>query len=348
MNDIEVQAIRHMYQSDPASFFGLAFRLLYPGVKYVPHWSTQLLGEALHRCFRRETKRLIINMPPRTLKSHCASVAFPSWVLAVRPESKILCVAGHPGLAGEHHTRTRNLMCDPKYRAIFPHVRFTETARSINLPHGGSRSSFTLTGAITGHGADMIIIDDPQAAHESEPIESEGVCDWYDRNIYQRLDDKKDGVVILLMQRVAHDDLTAHLLARGGWEHLNLPAIATEDQLFPAYFGERVLRKKGDALHPARESCDQLRAAMLQMGAHAFMAQYQQAPYGSSEGQGCSVFHIPPHPNATVEECKGAPICFGWVPEEKFVLEEHFGEFIGIRAGPPPALTTEEWLERCK
>ena len=239
-------------------------------------------------------------------------------------------------------------MCDPKYRAIFPHVRFTETARSIDLPHGGSRSALTLTGAITGHGADLIIIDDPQAAHEPEPIERERVCDWYDQNIYQRLDDKKDGVVILVMQRVAHDDLTAHLFARSGWEHLNMPAIATEDQLFPAYFVERVLRKKGDALHPARESRDQLRAAMLQMGAQAFMAQYQQSPYAPHEGQGCSIFHVPPHREATEEECKGATICFGRIPEETFLLEKLFGEYSGIRAGAPPEPTLEEFLERFK
>jgi hypothetical protein len=347
MDDIELQAIRHMYQTHPASFFGLAFRLLYPGAKYLPHWSTQLLGEALGRCFRRETKRLIINMPPRTLKSLCASVAFPAWVLAVRPESKILCVAGHRGLAEDHHALTRTLMRDPKYRALFPHVRFTETARSINLPHGGSRSAFTLTGAITGRGANLIIIDDPQAAHEADDkATSEGVCNWYDRNIYQRLDAKEDGVIILVMQRLAHNDLTAHLLARGGWELLSLPAIASKDEKFQGLFGGRVIRRQGEALHPARENRDQLRGALLQMGAQAFMAQYQQAPYGLNEGIGCGSFHFVSRPDATEEECKGSAICFGRIPEETFLLEKLFGEFSGIRAGGPPALTTKEWRKR--
>ena len=347
MDDIEIQAIRHMYQSVPASFFGLAFRLLYPGVEYLPHWSMKVLGEALARCYRRETKRLIINMPPRTLKSLCASVAFPAWVLAVRPESKILCIAGHRGLADDHHSLTKRLMCDPKYRAIFPHVRFTDTARSISLPHGGSRSAFTLTGAITGRGANLIIIDDPQAAHEADnKTTSEGVCTWYDRNIYQRLDAKEDGVIILVMQRLAHNDLTAHLLAKGGWELLSLPAIATQDESFPGYFGGRVIRRKGEALHLARENRAQLREAMIQMGAQAFMAQYQQAPYGLNEGIGCGTFHFVPRPDATEEECKASTICFGRVPEETFLLEKLFGEFSGIRAGGPPALTTEEWRKR--
>jgi hypothetical protein len=238
------------------------------------------------------------------------------------------------------------LISDPKYRAIFPHVRFTEATRKISLPHGGTRSAFTLTGSITGSGADMVIIDDPQAAHEAdEKATSESVKNWYDRNIYQRLDDKNDGVVILLMQRLAKDDLTAHLLARGGWEHIILPAIATEEEHFPGLFGGRIVRKKGEALNPARENRDQLRAAMVQMGARAFMAQYQQSPYPTEEGHGCGVFHIIPRPDATEEECKGAMILFGHVPEETFLLETLFGEFSGIRRGPPPELTTEEWIE---
>src|SRR5436309_7152644 len=285
MEDLETRAARYMFQSHLASFFSLAFRLLYPGVTYQQHWSITVLGEALSRCFKGETQRLIINMPPRSLKSFCASVAFPAWTLARRPEAKILCVAGHRGLADDHHALTRDLMNHPKYRALFPHVRFTETARKIRLPHGGSRSAFTLTGALTGRGADLIIIDDPQAAHEvGDQAKSAAVRTWYDRNIYQRLDNKEGGVIILVMQRLAHDDLTAHLLDHGGWELLSLPAIATRDEQFPRVFDDQVVRRKGEALNPAREDLAQLREAIPQMGAEAFLAQYQQEPYTPGEG----------------------------------------------------------------
>ncbi len=345
MDDLEARAIRHMYHSDPASFFDFAFRLLYPAVEYQRHWSTQVLGAALARCHRRETTRLIINMPPRALKSLCTSVAFPAWVLAVEPTTKILCVAGHRGLAEDHHALTRSLMSHPKYRALFPHVRLTDTTSKIALSHGGSRSAFTPTGAVTGRGADFIIIDDPQAAHEADDRpKSEAIRQWYDGSIYQRLDDKKNGVVILVMQRLAHDDFTAHLLSHGEWELLSLPAIATEDERFPSFRGGGVVRKKGEALHPAREDRAQLRAALLQMGARAFMAQYQQAPYQKNEGLPRSgAFHVAPHPDATEDECKGAPWFFTTVPEETFVREKLFGEFSRLRFGPPPAMTEAEW-----
>ena len=140
-----------------------------------------------------------------------------------------------------------------------------------------------------------------------------------------------------------------HLLAQGNWELLSLPAIATKDESFPRLFGGRIIRKKGEALNPAREDRAQLREAILHMGAKAFMAQYQQDPYPPGQGglRG-GAFHFAPHPDATEEECKHASFFLGTVPEETFLLERYFGEFSGIRPGPPPRMTSEEWMESCQ
>ncbi|MCB9848491.1 MAG: hypothetical protein H6814_08770 [Phycisphaeraceae bacterium] len=346
MLDLEGKAIRHMYQSEPRMFFQLAFRLLHPNVEYLPNWSIDLLGEALKRCHRRETKRLIVNMPPRSLKSICASVAFPAWLLGIEPESKVMCVAGHKGLADDQHDLTRRLMTHPKYRALFPHVRVNETTGALKLAQGGLRASFTPSGALTGRGADVIIIDDPQSAHEADDGQkSDSIRSWYDRNIYQRLDDKHDGVIIVVMQRLAHDDLTAHLLKQDGWELLRLPAIATEDERLPEPLGGGIARRKGEALHPIRESRDQLREAMLRMGAKAFMAQYQQEPYPEGKGgDRGGAFHMAPHPDATEDECRHTGVFFALIEEEHFVLDRVFGERTRLRPGAPPPLSGEEWM----
>lgn len=345
MDSPTTRAIRHMLRTDFASFAGLAFRILHPNLEYQPHWSVDLVGDALDRCFRGESKRLIINLPPRSMKSLCASVAFPAWVLAVRPETKILTVAGHRGLAEDHHDLTRRLMRDPKYRSLFPHVRFSERGGKIALPHGGFRASFTPTGALTGHGADIVIIDDPQAAHEADdPTKAAAIRAWYDKNVYQRLDRKADGVVILVMQRLAHDDLTAHLLVQGGWDHISLPAIATADELHPRVFRSRVLRRPGDALHPERESREDLRDALMRMGAEAYMAQYQQEPYPPGKGgERCGAFHLCADPDAPRERRIRSPLVFMRVPEETYVLERLFGEYSSLRPGPPPRMTEEEF-----
>ena len=134
--------------------------------------------------------------------------------------------------------------------------------------------------------------------------------------------------------------------SHGDWELISLPAIATTDERFPRVFGNRVVRRQGEALHPIRENRAQLRQALLQMGAQAFMAQYQQEPYPRGEGdERCGAFHCVSHPDATEEECKESGFFLSRIPEERFVLEKLFGEFSGIRAGPPPPMTDEEWEE---
>lgn len=347
MTSNETKAIRYMYQHDPRMFLQMAFRILHPGVEYHHNWSIDVLGEALARCHRRETTRLIINMPPRSLKSICASVAFPAWVLGVQPESKIMCIAGHRGLAYEHHDLSRKLMTNPRFRSLFPHVCVQESTNSLKLAQGGFRAAFTPSGAMTGRGADTIIIDDPLSAHDADDHQKNAMIrKWYNRNIYQRLNDKHDGVIIVVMQRLSTDDLTGHLLKQDGWELLNLPAIAMQDEYLPKSLGGKLVRRKGEALHPGRESCELLREEMLRMGAKAFMAQYQQIPYPHGQGdERGGVFHTAPFPDATPEECKGSDLFFTRMPEEHFVLASVFGEPTCIRHGTPPSLSDEEYEE---
>jgi len=340
-------AIRHLLRTNPAYFFDFAVRLLHSPADVVP-WSARVLGSSLARCLQGGRRRLIVNMPPRTLKSSYASVALPAYALAVRPELKIICIAGHRGLANDHHAKTLALMTHPSYRALFPHVKTTSTASKICLPHGGSRSASTPTGPLTGRGADLVIIDDPQKTDESEdPRKSDSIRRWYDRNIYQRLDSKPESTVVLVMQRLAQDDLTAHLLANGNWELLCLPAVAMRDERFDGVFGNRIVRRRGEALNPARDSLIELRAALMEVGAREFMAQYQQDPYppGQNSRRG-GAFHIAPHPDADVSECKGAEFFFGRVEEEVFVLDRVFGERTRLRMGPPPTYTVDEWEQR--
>lgn len=344
----DAKAIRYMYQHEPRMFFQLAFRALHPHIQYQHNWSIDVLGEALARCHHGETKRLIINMPPRSLKSICTSVAFPAWVLGVQPKSKIMCVSGHRGLVNEHHELTRNLMDHPRYRSLFPHVRVQESTSTLKLAQGGSRAGFTPSGSITGRGADFIMIDDPQSAHDADdPQKTISIHNWFDRNIYQRLDSKHDGVIIVVMQRLAEDDLAGHLLKQGDWEMLSLPAIATEDEYLPKSLGGKLARRKGEALHPAREDREQLRAAMERIGARAFMSQYQQKPYPKGEGEGHGgPFHSAPHPDATLAECIGCSTYFATIPEEHYVLDRVFEEQTCIRPGSAPAMSTEQWREK--
>ena len=284
--------ITYLCQTQLDCFARMAFGWLHPEQVYRDHWPMEVLGDTLTRCLTGECKRLIVNMPPRSLKSFYASVALPAWALARMPELKIMCVAGDPGLAEDHHRLSLKLMTHPSYRALFPHVRVSESNRTIRLGHGGSRSAHIASreGGLTGRGADIIIVDDPLgASYADDDIRRKETNLWYDRNVYQRLNNKKKGVIIVVMQRLHVDDLTGHLLKQDGWTHLRFPAIATEDESYVLSDGRKVGRSKRDALHPALENWDQLLEAMHGIGAKPFMAQYQQQPYLPGEGEGLPV-----------------------------------------------------------
>lgn len=342
--------IKYLCQTQLACFARMAFGWVVPRHAYAHHWPLDLLGDVLMRCRQGQVKRLIINTPPRSLKSFYTSVAFPAWCLAHEPTSKVMCIAGNRGLADDQHELAGRLMTCPGYRALFPHVRVSSSNQTIRLRHGGLRSAHVATpgGGVTGRGADILIVDDPLGANYAEDDDRrDAINAWYDQNIYQRLDSKQDGVIIVLMQRLHVGDLTGHLLRQDGWEVLSLPAVAMNDESFAFSDGTTVRRRKGEALSPARESREQLREAMLRMGAKAFMAQYQQAPYppGQGEVRG-GAFHVAPHLDADDQEREGAQMFLGKVPEETFVLDRVFGKRICIRPGPPPPMTREEWLEK--
>src|SRR5213593_1497498 len=100
-------------------------------------------------------------------------------------------------------------------------------------PRAGAAAA-SVGGTLTGRGADLIIVDDPLKAEEamSEPARRR-VIDWYGGTLVSRLNDKERGPIVVVMQRLHENDLAGHLLGQGGWEHLDLPAIAVEDSVIP-------------------------------------------------------------------------------------------------------------------
>ncbi len=322
----ESKAMQYMYRNFLSSFIGLTYQLSYPGRPYLHNWHIDVLAEVLQLCYAGKIKRLVINMPPRHLKSMSVSVALPAWIHGRDPTANIMCVAGHRSLVEEHHMRTHQLMNHAKYRAIFPHVDVSEAGNELRLVHGGTRRGFTPRDGMTGHGADFIIIDDPLPANLTE---NDGARDrinrWFDESVYQRLDDKANGVIIVVMQRLHDEDLCGHLFKQDGWARLILKAIAEKDEIYPLNYGNRVLRSKGEALHPELEDRNQLLKAMLNMKAKTFMAQYQQEPYPPGEGEGCGGGFSDELRSLGITIPKDT-LAFIQIPQERFVLRDVFDQ----------------------
>jgi hypothetical protein len=147
----------------------------------------------------------------------------------------------------------------------------------------GFRLATSVGGVLTGRGAEFLIIDDSLRPEEAlSEVERNRVNAWYDHTLLSRLNDKREGRILIIMQRLHEDDLVGHLLEKGGFELLRLPAIADTTEIFPVPtpFGGEVTytRQDGELLHPAREDRATLDQIAATMGEYHFSAQYQQAP----------------------------------------------------------------------
>ena len=279
MND-QTKLLNALLRQRLDAFTQRSFGELNPGVPYLPNWHIEAIEHQLLRCMNGEITRLIITMPPRSLKSICASVAFPAWWLGKDPTKEIICVSYAQELASGLSRGSRQVMTSSWYRRAFPQTRLSRAKEDrIATTQGGGRMATSVGGVLTGMGGDIIILDDPLKAQEAfSYVSRQSLINWYSTTLLSRLNNKQTGIIILVMQRVHMDDLAGHLLKQGGWEHLDLPAIAEIPQtiLLP---GEQIYhRNAGDVLHAERESLEVLEQLRTEMGNQTFSAQYQQRP----------------------------------------------------------------------
>jgi hypothetical protein len=214
------------------SFTEFAFGVVRPDVPLKPNWHFEAVTEKLSQVACGDVRRLIITLPPRTLKSLCASVALPAWFLGRRPWERVVVVSYSDFLARSHANDFRRLVNHPIYRASFPAMRLErDTDREITTTKRGKRIATSIDGTLTGLGGNLIIIDDPLKLGDamSESVRAR-VIEWYRSTLLSRADDKTAARIVLVMQRVHQDDLAGYLQEQGGFEVLNLPAIAQRSE----------------------------------------------------------------------------------------------------------------------
>ncbi len=265
------------------AFVHKVFTALSPGQTYVPTWHVEAIAWQLERVRRGECHRLIINMPPRSLKSITASVAFPAFVLGHDPSQRLICVSYSADLARKHANDFRAVLDTSWYRRLFPATRIgpgKNTETEIELTQRGFRLSTSVGGTLTGRGGDIVVIDDPLKPTEAlSPARRDAANQWFTNTLLSRLDDKRTGAIVIVMQRIHMDDLTGFVRDMSDdWEVLSLPAIAETDEDVPLGGGRHYRRRAGEVLAPAREPMPVLEALRRQIGSDAFSAQYQQTP----------------------------------------------------------------------
>lgn len=271
-----------LLRRDFATFLAETFGRLNPGSAYLPNWHIELLGEYLGAVQRGEVRRLVINVPPRSLKSLCVTVAWPAWMLGHAPQARIIAASHSAALSAKHAQECRLILQSPAFRQVFPKTTLcpgeNQKEKFVTTARGGRLSSSVLS-SITGEGGDFIIVDDPLTPLQAMSARTRKlVNDWFEQTLFTRLDNKNTGAMVVVMQRLHESDLSGHLLQAGGWEHLCLPAIAPERRIYRFGHIHKTV-EEGELLHPARERTDTLEAARKMLGSAAFAAQYLQEPY---------------------------------------------------------------------
>jgi predicted phage terminase large subunit-like protein len=266
------------------AFVEYTFAELFPQTPFSDSPHLAIIAAKLEECAAGKCKRLIICLPPRSLKSVMASVAFPAWALAKYPHLQIICASYGQAISDKHARDTRTIMASAGYQRAFA-TRLSKQKLSVDdfmTTQGGFRMATSVGGVLTGRGGDILIIDDPMKPGDafSETLRK-SVNDWYDNTLLSRLNNKQEGVIIVVMQRLHQDDLVGHLLELDKWDILRFPAIAEEDELHvaEAEFGQiQFERKVGEVLDKQRETLETLQRLRQQMGDYAFQSQYQQNP----------------------------------------------------------------------
>lgn len=253
--------------------------------KYRANWHHRVIAEKLEAVERGEIKRLILAVPPRHGKSELASVIFPSWFKGKNPGKNVISASYAAELAVDFGGKCRDIVASPEFADVFTQVRLsddtsakdnwkTELVDGSRVTLKGSYFGVGVGGAITGRGADLLIIDDPiknRQDAESETIRK-NVWDWYVSTAYTRLE--KDAAIIIIATRWRMDDLTGRVLAldKDAWEVVEFPAIAEHDEQY---------RKKGEALWPEKYTLDYLKDTRKTLGPYEFASLYQQNPIPS-------------------------------------------------------------------
>jgi predicted phage terminase large subunit-like protein len=238
----------------------------------------RIMAEAFKQVADGKLKRLIVNMPPRHTKSEFASYLLPAWFLGQSPDKKVIQTAHTAELAVGFGRKVRNLVGSAGYQGIFPGLGLQQDSKAAgrwNTSAGGEYFAIGVGGAVTGKGADLLIIDDPHSEQEGQSLDPgvfDRVHEWYTSGPRQRL--QPGGAIVIVMTRWHKRDLTGQILKssiqRAGvdeWRVIEFPAIL----------------ESGNPLWPGFWSIEELEKLRAELPVSKWSAQYQQDPT-SEEG----------------------------------------------------------------
>lgn len=260
-----------------------AWPILEPRRPFTNNWHIGYLCEELEMMLAGEHQRLLINVPPRWLKSTICTICFPTWVWTKRPEKRFINASYSNTLSLKHSMDRRTLIHSPWYQAGFgDRYRLRDdqdTKTEFQNDKRGIMLATSVGGSVTGRGGDYLGVDDPVDPKRAQSeLLRVNANNWFDTTFESRLDDQEEGGIYVVMQRLHDKDLTGHLLDRGDWRHVKIEAEASKKTIFvfPVSKEKKVL-EEGELAFPQRASREHLDKLKISMGPQ-YGAQMLQDP----------------------------------------------------------------------
>ncbi len=288
MEEYNPDLLNAVLRQDFNSFINKVFNTINPGIEYQANWHIEIISEYLQAVQNGQIKRLIINMPPRGLKSVCVSVAWPAWILGNNPTKRIMVASYSHMLGIKHSLDCRLIIQSDWYKELFPQTILSKKHNQKSkflTSQNGFRFATSVGGSATGEGGDFLIVDDPHnPMHLNSPTMRGKAIEWFEQTFVTRLNDKNKGAIVLVMQRLHAEDLSGYLLAGSGWELLKIP-VRAESDLFFSIGNKKYDLKAGEVLHSLRDQPSYLAKLEQEIGRSNFAAQYMQEPIAN----GCTL-----------------------------------------------------------
>lgn len=296
MTDIELtdDELIAMLATDQVSFTQQCFHTVDPAHTYLHNWHIECIIEHLQAMERGEIRRLIVNMPPRSLKTITISIAWTAWLMGQDPATQIICASYAQKLATKQSVDTRLIMESSWYRTCFPDtviskdqnekLKFQTTARGHRMATSVAQRIGS-GGAATGEGGDYLILDDPvNPAGIISDATRVVANDWIDQTFLTRENDPNTSRVLLVMQRLHEDDPTGHLKEKGGWHELILPAYFEKRTIIEVN-NRKWICEQDSYMQEERMGEEALDKKLSELGMYGFVGQYLQRPTPEGGGE---------------------------------------------------------------
>jgi len=270
-------------------FVRQAWPIIEPLTPFVPGWHIDAIITYLEAVTRGQIRNLLINVPPRHMKSLLVSVLWPAWEWIQHPERRWLYSSYAATLSIRDSVRCRTLIESPWYQRFwadrFALASDQNTKTRFDNNRSGYRIATSVGGTATGEGGDRVVVDDPHNVQEAESDSiRKSTLDWYDIVMSTRVNDPRTAAKVVVMQRCHQQDLSGHLLQQGGWEHLCLPAEYEGPSCVSSIGFVDPRAQPGELLWPERFGPKEIADLKVSLGSYAAAGQLQQRPSPAGGG----------------------------------------------------------------